>query len=167
MLTDGVSVLGRQQRFGIVQGGVHRELRRRHIAELSALPFDGYALGGFAVGEPIPVMYELLDELADELPRERPRYLMGVGTPRDLVTRHRRRHRHVRLRDADAQRPQRDSFSPRRARSTSATPAIRSTPDRSIRSARARPAPVTAGPTCATCASVRRSCIAVWRRCIT
>ena len=85
MLTDGVRVLGRQQRFGIIQGGIHRELRRRHIAELAAMPFDGFALGGFAVGEPIPVMYELLDELADELPRERPRYLMGVGTPRDLV----------------------------------------------------------------------------------
>jgi queuine tRNA-ribosyltransferase len=78
-------VLGRQQRFGIVQGGIHRELRRRHMAEICALPFDGFALGGFAVGEPVPVMYELLDELADELPRDRPRYLMGVGTPRDLV----------------------------------------------------------------------------------
>ncbi|HRI49878.1 MAG TPA: tRNA guanosine(34) transglycosylase Tgt [Pseudomonadota bacterium] len=85
MLSDGTRRLGRQQRFGIVQGGIHRELRRRHMAEICALPFDGFALGGFAVGEPIPVMYELLDELADELPADRPRYLMGVGTPRDLV----------------------------------------------------------------------------------
>ena len=85
LLTDGVRALGRQQRFGIVQGGIHRELRRRHMAEICSLPFDGFALGGFAVGEPIPVMYELLDELADELPQSRPRYLMGVGTPADLV----------------------------------------------------------------------------------
>ncbi len=85
LLGDGLRPLGRQQRFGIVQGGIHRELRRRHMAEICALPFDGFALGGFAVGEPIPVMYELLDELGDELPADRPRYLMGVGTPRDLV----------------------------------------------------------------------------------
>ncbi len=78
-------MLGRQLRFGIVQGGAHLELRRRHLAEICALPFDGFALGGFAVGEPVPVMYELLDLVADELPRDRPRYLMGVGTPRDLV----------------------------------------------------------------------------------
>ena len=77
--------LGRQQRFGIVQGGVHLGLRRRHMAEICALPFDGFALGGFAVGEPIPVMYELLDQVADELPAGKPRYLMGVGTPRDLI----------------------------------------------------------------------------------
>jgi queuine tRNA-ribosyltransferase len=85
MLTDGVRELGTQKRFGIVQGGIHRELRRRHMAELGQMPFDGFALGGFAVGEPIPVMYQLLDELADELPSDKPRYLMGVGTPRDLV----------------------------------------------------------------------------------
>ena len=55
-------------------------------AEITALPFDGFALGGFSVGEPIPVMYQLLDELAHELPADKPRYLMGVGTPRDLLT---------------------------------------------------------------------------------
>ncbi|MFO0573981.1 MAG: tRNA guanosine(34) transglycosylase Tgt [Polyangia bacterium] len=85
MLTNGVRPLGRQKRFGIVQGGVHLDLRRRHMAEICALPFDGFALGGFAVGEPIEEMYRLLDLVADELPQSRPRYLMGVGTPRDLV----------------------------------------------------------------------------------
>jgi queuine tRNA-ribosyltransferase len=85
LLTDGKTALGRQKRFGIVQGGVHLELRRRHIAEICSLPFDGFALGGFAVGEPIEEMYRLLDLVADELPAGRPRYLMGVGTPRDLV----------------------------------------------------------------------------------
>ncbi len=74
-----------QARFGIVQGGVHVDLRRRHIGEICALPFDGFALGGLSVGEPIPVMYEVLDAVAHELPADRPRYLMGVGTPLDLV----------------------------------------------------------------------------------
>jgi queuine tRNA-ribosyltransferase len=75
-----------QARFGIVQGGVHLDLRRRHLGEICALPFDGFALGGLSVGEPIPVMYEVLDAIADELPSERPRYLMGVGTPEDLLS---------------------------------------------------------------------------------
>jgi queuine tRNA-ribosyltransferase len=74
-----------QALFGIVQGGTHIDLRRRHIAELAPLPFDGLALGGFSVGEPPAAMYEALDAVAHELPAERPRYLMGVGTPEDLV----------------------------------------------------------------------------------
>jgi queuine tRNA-ribosyltransferase len=74
-----------QLRFGIVQGGVHVDLRRRHIEEVCALPFDGFALGGLSVGEPVPVMYQVLDAVADELPRARVRYLMGVGTPADLL----------------------------------------------------------------------------------
>jgi queuine tRNA-ribosyltransferase len=74
-----------QARFGIVQGGVHVDLRKRHIGEICALGFDGFALGGLSVGEPIPVMYEVLDEVAHCLPEERPRYLMGVGTPADLI----------------------------------------------------------------------------------
>ena len=85
MLSDGTNPLGRQKRFGIVQGGIHVDLRRQHMAEICALPFDGFALGGFAVGEPIQTMYEVLDVVACELPKDRPRYLMGVGTPRDLV----------------------------------------------------------------------------------
>ena len=75
-----------QARFGIVQGGTHLDLRLEHIDAIGALPFDGFALGGFSVGEPIPLMYELLDEVAPELPADKPRYLMGVGTPRDLLT---------------------------------------------------------------------------------
>ncbi len=85
MLTDGKQSLGRQKRFGIVQGGIHVDLRRQHMAEICSLPFDGFALGGFAVGEPIQTMYEVLDVVACELPSDKPRYLMGVGTPRDLV----------------------------------------------------------------------------------
>jgi queuine tRNA-ribosyltransferase len=71
--------------FGIVQGGVHPDLRIRHAEELGALPFDGLALGGFSVGEPAQAMHETLAEVAPTLDRDRPRYLMGVGTPRDLV----------------------------------------------------------------------------------
>ena len=71
--------------FGIVQGGVHIDLRRRHAAELGELPFDGLALGGFSVGEPPEQMHAALPEVVPSLDATRPRYLMGVGTPRDLV----------------------------------------------------------------------------------
>lgn len=74
-----------QALFGIVQGGCHVDLRRAHMAELGELPLDGLALGGFSVGEPIEKMHEVVGEIARELDEDRPRYLMGVGTPRDLV----------------------------------------------------------------------------------
>jgi queuine tRNA-ribosyltransferase len=75
----------RQALFGIVQGACFADLRRSHAAELSALPFDGLALGGFSVGEPPEQMHAALPEVAPALDPERPRYLMGVGTPADLV----------------------------------------------------------------------------------
>jgi queuine tRNA-ribosyltransferase len=77
----------KQALFGIVQGGTHVDLRRAHAEELAALDpgFDGLALGGFSVGEPIPRMYETLAEVAHLLDPDRPRYLMGVGTPEDLI----------------------------------------------------------------------------------
>jgi queuine tRNA-ribosyltransferase len=71
--------------FGIVQGGMYPALRRAAVAETCALGFDGYALGGFAVGEPRGLMRELVGLTAQALPVERPRYLMGVGRPDDLV----------------------------------------------------------------------------------
>jgi queuine tRNA-ribosyltransferase len=74
-----------QALFGIVQGGTDPALRRAHAEDLAALPFDGLALGGFSVGEPIARMHEVLVEVAPALDPERPRYLMGVGTPYDLV----------------------------------------------------------------------------------
>jgi len=74
-----------QALYGIVQGGLDRGLRRACLADLAALDFDGYALGGLSVGEPPAEMHALLAELGPELPADRPRYLMGVGTPRDLV----------------------------------------------------------------------------------
>lgn len=72
--------------FGIVQGGLDVALRRACLEQLVEIGFDGYALGGLSVGEPPEQMYELLDALAGDLPADHPRYLMGVGTPRDLVT---------------------------------------------------------------------------------
>ncbi len=74
-----------QALFGIVQGGTDVALRRRHGAELGALPLDGLALGGFSVGEPPDRMHATLRVVVPELDEARPRYLMGVGTPADLV----------------------------------------------------------------------------------
>ncbi|HET8578537.1 MAG TPA: tRNA guanosine(34) transglycosylase Tgt [Methylomirabilota bacterium] len=71
--------------FGIVQGGVYEDLRRRAVDETCALDLDGYAIGGLAVGEPKPVMYAIAEQVAGRLPAGRPRYLMGVGKPTDLV----------------------------------------------------------------------------------
>jgi len=74
-----------QALFGIVQGGIFADLRARHAEELCAMPFDGLALGGFSVGESIEAMRETLASCAEHLDPARPRYLMGVGTPSDLV----------------------------------------------------------------------------------
>ncbi len=71
--------------FGIAQGGLFPDLRRRAIDEVAALDLPGYALGGYAVGEEPAEMWEGVARHAPELPREKPRYLMGVGTPEDLL----------------------------------------------------------------------------------
>ncbi|TMQ02498.1 MAG: tRNA guanosine(34) transglycosylase Tgt [Deltaproteobacteria bacterium] len=74
-----------QALFGIVQGGIDTARRQRHAAEITALDFDGHALGGLAVGEKLDDTYRIVDEIAHTLPAGRPRYLMGVGTPADLT----------------------------------------------------------------------------------
>ncbi|MBN1656358.1 MAG: tRNA guanosine(34) transglycosylase Tgt [Deltaproteobacteria bacterium] len=74
-----------QARFGIVQGSTFVDLRLSHLETLSAMPFDGIALGGFSVGEPISEMYRALSDIGPRMPIELPRYLMGVGTPIDLL----------------------------------------------------------------------------------
>ncbi len=73
-----------QALFGIVQGGIDTPRRLRHMAEITPLDFDGHALGGLAVGEKVEETYRVLDEVAHLLPADKPRYLMGVGTPTDL-----------------------------------------------------------------------------------
>ncbi len=71
--------------FGIVQGGMHEHLRDESLAGLTNIGFDGYAIGGLSVGEPKEDMLRILKHTAPQLPQDKPRYLMGVGTPEDLV----------------------------------------------------------------------------------
>lgn len=71
--------------FGIVQGGMFPELRRESLAGLKDIGFHGYAVGGLSVGEPKEEMLHIMDEVVHEMPEDKPRYLMGVGTPEDLV----------------------------------------------------------------------------------
>ena len=74
-----------QQLFGINQGGIDRELRLSHMAKIAELDLPGYAVGGLAVGETTEEMYATLDYLVPEMPEDKPRYLMGVGTPENIV----------------------------------------------------------------------------------
>ncbi len=76
---------GRQALFGIVQGAGHLDLRKESLERTAEIGFDGYAIGGLSVGEEKSVMYGVLEYLAPKMPKERPRYLMGVGTPEDLI----------------------------------------------------------------------------------
>ncbi len=71
--------------FGIVQGGMHEDLRMQSIKDLTNIGFDGYAIGGLAVGEGQEIMFSVLDYTAPALPDDKPRYLMGVGRPSDIV----------------------------------------------------------------------------------
>jgi queuine tRNA-ribosyltransferase len=71
--------------FGIVQGGMYESLRSQSLRGLTEIGFDGYAIGGLSVGEPKPDMLRILDCLAPQLPADKPHYLMGVGTPADIV----------------------------------------------------------------------------------
>lgn len=81
--SEGLS--GNQALFGIVQGAGHLDLRRESLERTVEVGFDGYAIGGLSVGEEKSVMYEVLEFLAPQLPVDAPRYLMGVGTPEDLI----------------------------------------------------------------------------------
>ncbi len=83
--TDVIPSTPGQAQFGIVQGGVHQELRRISAEATIAVGFEGYAIGGLSVGEPVDVMYDIVGRTAPHLPADRPRYLMGTGMPDDLV----------------------------------------------------------------------------------
>src|SRR6185369_4026462 len=78
-------ISARQALFGIVQGASQLDLRRESLQRTVEIGFDGYAIGGLSVGEKKPVMFEVIEEIAPLMPAEQPRYLMGVGTPEDLV----------------------------------------------------------------------------------
>jgi len=75
----------KQKIFGIVQGSIYPDLRIKSAQYLNKLNFDGYAIGGLAVGEPAKKMYEIIEVIEPHLPREKPRYLMGVGTPENIL----------------------------------------------------------------------------------
>jgi queuine tRNA-ribosyltransferase len=76
---------GAQALFGIIQGASHLDLRRESLERTVEIGFDGYAIGGLSVGEEKSVMYGVVEEIAPQMPEDSPRYLMGVGTPEDLV----------------------------------------------------------------------------------
>lgn len=75
----------KQLLFGINQGATFDDLRIKHMRDIAAMELDGYAIGGLAVGEPTEVMYHILDTVLPYAPREKPRYLMGVGTPSNII----------------------------------------------------------------------------------
>lgn len=83
---DARTVPERTHLFGITQGGKFKELRTKSASELSGMPFDGFAVGGVSVGEKKDVMYDLLNWHPQQLPSDKIRYLMGVGTPLDIIT---------------------------------------------------------------------------------
>lgn len=74
-----------QKLFGINQGGIYKDLRVEHMKAIAELDLPGYAIGGLAVGEEAQVMYEIIDEVEPHMPQEKPRYLMGVGTPVNIL----------------------------------------------------------------------------------
>lgn len=75
----------RQSLFGIIQGGMYKELREKSVKEMTEIDFPGYSIGGLSIGEPKPIMYEVLDYTVPLLPENKPRYLMGVGSPDCLI----------------------------------------------------------------------------------
>ena len=79
------TISGGQALFGIIQGGAHLDLRRESLKRTAEIGFDGYAIGGLSVGEEKDVMWRVVNDLAPAMPIDRPRYLMGVGTPEDLI----------------------------------------------------------------------------------
>jgi len=74
-----------QMLFGINQGGTYPDIRVWHMKQIANMDCDGFAIGGLAVGEPTEVMYEIIDEVEPHMPEEKPRYLMGVGTPSNII----------------------------------------------------------------------------------
>jgi len=84
-VTGGTDLSGHQALFGIIQGAGHLDLREESLKRTVEIGFDGYAIGGLSVGEEKSVMYGVLDFIAHKMPADAPRYLMGVGTPEDLI----------------------------------------------------------------------------------
>ena len=85
VIANDIDLNGGQALFGIVQGGAHHDLRLQSLERTVEIGFDGYAIGGLSVGEEKDVMYGVLEYLGPKMPSDSPRYLMGVGTPEDLI----------------------------------------------------------------------------------
>lgn len=85
LLREPDCVNPKQMLFGINQGSIYPDLRIWHAQEIAKMPCDGFAIGGLAVGEPTELMYEIIDAVEPYLPADKPRYLMGVGTPWNLI----------------------------------------------------------------------------------
>jgi queuine tRNA-ribosyltransferase len=83
--SDAAELSGAQALFGIIQGAGHLDLRRTSLEQTVDIGFDGYAIGGLSVGEEKSVMFDVIEDVAPRMPKEAPRYLMGVGTPEDLI----------------------------------------------------------------------------------
>jgi queuine tRNA-ribosyltransferase len=84
-LASGPESAYNQMQFGIVQGGTYKDLRKISSDQMVSLDFEGLAIGGLSVGEPADLMYEITDFNTEHLPEDKPRYLMGVGTPANLL----------------------------------------------------------------------------------
>jgi len=84
-ISDIEGLSGSQALFGIIQGAGHRDLRSESLERTVEIGFDGYAIGGLSVGEEKSIMYDILEYIAPKMPNDKPRYLMGVGTPEDLI----------------------------------------------------------------------------------
>jgi queuine tRNA-ribosyltransferase len=83
--SDSATLNPHQMLFGINQGGTFDGLRTAHMKEIATMGLDGYAIGGLAVGEPTDVMYHIIEEVEPFMPKDKPRYLMGVGTPSNII----------------------------------------------------------------------------------
>ena len=99
-----------QMLFGINQGATFADLRVWHMDQIAKIDCDGYAIGGLAVGEPAEVMYEIIDAVEPHMPKDKPRYLMGVGTPSNIIEARGPGRGLLRLRDALPQRPPRQAL---------------------------------------------------------
>lgn len=139
--------------FGIVQGGMYAHLRRESLAGLMDIGFDGYAIGGLSVGEPKAEMDQVLGELLPQMPQRSARYLMGVGTPEDLI-----RGVELGVDMFDCVMPTRNA---RNGHAFTSTGVVR------IRNAvhKADPAPLDAACTCYTCANFARAYLHHLERC--
>ena len=140
-----------QKVFGIVQGGSNAALREECAKALVAMDFDGYAIGGVSVGEPEPEMLKAIEITVPLLPADKARYAMGLGTPAQMLELDRARRGHVRLRAADARRPQRHGLHARGRDRHQGRRSTRPTSGRLRRAATVSPAGISRAPICGIC----------------